>query len=73
MTDILQQTKKIGVRERIRLVQKIWDSIVEDTEDLPVPEWHKKELERRHAKYIDNPDPVLSWNQVKENVRHKNI
>ena len=73
MTEILQQTKKIGVSERIRLVQEIWDSIVEDTEDLPVPEWHRNELERRHAKYIGNPDSVLSWDQVKENVKQKNV
>jgi putative addiction module component (TIGR02574 family) len=51
----------------LKLVQDIWDSIAASPADVPVPEWHKAELDRR----LDHPDPGanLSWDQVRERLR----
>ncbi len=58
---------KLPVQERIQLVQEIWDSIAVTPEQVPVPEWHKRELDRR----LDNPDPgpSLSWEETRERIR----
>jgi putative addiction module component (TIGR02574 family) len=58
---------RLPVAERLKLVQDIWDSIAASPADVPVPEWHKAELDRR----LDHPDPGanLSWDQVRERLR----
>ena len=35
------------IQQRIQLVEDIWDSIAEIPEAVQIPEWHKKELEKR--------------------------
>jgi len=39
--------------ERLQLVEDIWDSLAADAGQIPVPDWHKRELDRRAA----NPSP----------------
>ncbi len=73
MINIVEETKKIGIKKRIELVHKIWDGIVEETQEIPVPDWHKEELERRNEKYMKNPESGLSWEKVKENIRDNNV
>ena len=35
--------------ERLRLVEEIWDSLAASVSELPVPDWHREELDRRLA------------------------
>ena len=44
-TDIEQ----LSVPQRLDLIARLWDSIPDTAEALPVPEWHRQELERRLA------------------------
>ena len=39
--------------ERLQLVEDIWDSLAADAAQIPVPDWHRRELDRRTA----NPSP----------------
>ena len=43
----------LSVPERIQLVEDIWDSLAAHAGQIPVPDWHKRELDRRAA----NPSP----------------
>ncbi|MBL7648341.1 MAG: addiction module protein [Candidatus Hydrogenedentes bacterium] len=37
---------KIGLADRLLLVEDVWDSIADENESLPMPEWHRRELDR---------------------------
>ena len=54
---------RLPAAERLKLVEEIWDSLAATPEDVPIPEWHKAELDRR----LDNPapGPSLSWDEVR--------
>ena len=56
---------RLGVEERLALVEEIWDSIVADTAALPLTEPQRAELERRIADDDANPDDVTPWEEVK--------
>ena len=32
--------------QRLELIARLWDSIPDSLEDLPIPDWHRHELER---------------------------
>jgi putative addiction module component (TIGR02574 family) len=33
--------------EKLDLIERLWDSLVSTHEDIPIPDWHREELDRR--------------------------
>ena len=58
----------IPIDQRIQLVEDIWDSIAEVPQSVKVPDWHKKEIEKRLESYYANPDEESPWAEVKERI-----
>lgn len=56
---------RLSVAERMRLVEEIWDSIVEESDELEVPQSHLDELDRRLAAHRADPLAGSSWHDVK--------
>jgi len=53
-------------KERFELLADVWDSFAAEPEAVPVPDWHRAELDRRLA----NPDPGhLTWTEVQKQSR----
>ncbi len=40
---------RLSPDERLQLVEEIWDSLAAEPSQVPIPEWHRKELDRRLA------------------------
>lgn len=58
--------------EKLQLVEDLWDDLAATPADIPVPDWHKEELARRKASLKDNPDSLVSWEEVKAQIRSRN-
>jgi putative addiction module component (TIGR02574 family) len=56
---------RLGVEERIALVEEIWDSIAADSAAVPLTAPQRDELDHRLADHVANPDDVVSWDEVK--------
>jgi putative addiction module component (TIGR02574 family) len=56
---------RLSVAERLALVQKIWDSIAVDPDQVPLTEAQRQELDRRADNDDANPDDVVPREQVK--------
>ena len=56
---------RLGVEDRLALVQEIWDSIgaAESEGSLPT-DGQRRELERRLAASLARPDDVVPWEEV---------
>jgi putative addiction module component (TIGR02574 family) len=67
MTPSLQELgiDRLTGPERLDLIAAIWDSIPDTPEALPVPEWHRQELERRLA----TPSTGTPWEEVRARLR----
>ena len=57
----------LPVRDRLKLVQDIWDSIYAHPELLPVTDAQKGELDRRIAAYSEAPQGT-SWNDLQQRL-----
>jgi putative addiction module component (TIGR02574 family) len=72
MTQIMTEIKdilKLSVDDRIHLVQTIWDSIAADTEVSEISDEHKQLLDERLEAHKNNPNDVVSWDEVKKSVK----
>jgi putative addiction module component (TIGR02574 family) len=58
---LLDEILRLPADERLKLVEDIWDSIAANPSQVPVPEWHKTELDRRLA---ESDPQLLSWEEV---------
>ena len=72
MNTEFSQLFKLGRAERLQLVEDLWDSIVQEEADLPVPDWKRDELRRRKERFLKHPNSGRTWNQVKQSARTQN-
>ena len=61
----------LSVEQRLELIGELWDSIPDSLESLPVPEWHREELERRLTNADADPEAAIPWQQVRKRLREK--
>jgi putative addiction module component (TIGR02574 family) len=61
----------MSVPDRLRLIEEIWDSITESADELPVPEAHRQELDRRLAACDADPAAGSPWEEVKARLWRK--
>jgi putative addiction module component (TIGR02574 family) len=64
---LLDEILRLPADQRLKLVEDIWDSLAASPTDVPVPQWHLDELDRRLA----NPEEraTLTWEQVQARLK----
>ncbi|MBI4002579.1 MAG: addiction module protein [Nitrospira defluvii] len=61
----------LSVDERIDFVQSLWDRIAANSEQVPVPEWHRQIIRERLEAYRANPAVGRSWTDVRTDIERK--
>ena len=61
----------LTVQQRLELIGELWDSIPDSVDALPIPEWHREELERRLAAADTDPEGAIPWEEVKRRLHEK--
>lgn len=64
----VREIMKLSTADRLRLVEKIWNSILNSPQDLPLTGAQKSELDRRLADHRSDPDAGRSWEEVCESL-----
>jgi putative addiction module component (TIGR02574 family) len=62
---------KLNLADKLLLVEDVWDSIADDSESLPMPEWHRRELERRSEAYRKGEIMLQDSEDVHQAIREK--
>ena len=71
MTDDLRAAVlALPVDEKLKLVEKLWDSIHED-ELPPLTEAQFEELERRRKKLEENPETGIPWDEFYRRLQER--
>ena len=56
--------EELSVRERLDLIEKIWNSLPRQLDPTEVPEWHLAVLAERRAAAAANPQAGRPWREV---------
>lgn len=59
----------MSIDERLDRIGRLWDSLPDSLEDLPVPECHRDELECRIAAADAAPGDIVSWEDFKKKLQ----
>jgi putative addiction module component (TIGR02574 family) len=69
--ELKSEINGLALSEKLLLVEDIWNSIAADNGDIPMPEWQKKELDRRYREYKEGKLQLHDWEAVHEELRAK--
>jgi putative addiction module component (TIGR02574 family) len=62
---------RLSTRERLELIEQIWDSLPESVKPEEVPDWHLVELARRRTEAQARPGEGRPWREALEAVRNR--
>jgi len=63
---------QLSLAERLDRISELWDSIPDSLEELPMPEWHREELERRLAAADADPEAAIPLD-IKQRCEGKRV
>ncbi|WP_293620789.1 addiction module protein [Salinisphaera sp.] len=64
----IEEIIRLPVSERLRVIERLWDSVVLEPEKVDVPDWHRKELRRRLNAYESKPKEGNAWQDVRQRL-----
>ncbi len=63
--------RNLEVSEKLILVEEVWDDIAKSSGELPLPEWQKRELNKRLSAYDQGATETKDLHQVHDALRTK--
>lgn len=66
---IKHEINSLDVKDKIRLVEEIWDQIAKENNSIPLPEWQKKELDRRYEEYKSGNEELHDVQAIHDELR----
>lgn len=65
---LTKELRKLTTTEKLRLAESLWDQVSAEGETMPVPESHKRVLNRRLADHLKAPASALSLGEFRERL-----
>jgi len=70
-SNLVDTAKRLPLAERIELVEALWESITVEGYEPPLTTEQAAELDRRLEAHQRNPNDVVSWESIKEDLLHR--
>jgi putative addiction module component (TIGR02574 family) len=67
----IPEIKGLSTPEKILLVEDLWDSIASNESEVPVPQSHIAELDKRLAKHESHHGALLSLEELQRRVESR--
>jgi putative addiction module component (TIGR02574 family) len=64
----IPEIARLSVPERILLLEDLWESIASEPSNVPVPQSHRAELDRRLAAYEKGPGKLLTLEDLRQRI-----
>jgi len=64
----IPQLQGLSIGEKLQLVEEFWDEIAEAGEAVPLPEWHKRALDKSLEEHRKNPREGSSWEEARARI-----
>ena len=63
--------KRMGLTEKLRLMEALWDDLCGREEEIPIPDWHKTVLDERERQIAEGKAKFVDWETAKESIRKR--
>lgn len=59
----------LSPEQRLQLIGELWDSL--DQRDIPIPDWHKAEIDRRMALIESGETEWFTLDEIEAGIDHR--
>jgi putative addiction module component (TIGR02574 family) len=63
------ELQKLPLRERLMMMETLWESIAPLEDEIEVPQWHKNLLDEREKLVREGKAKFVDWETAKEQIR----
>ena len=67
LTEIPEVTA-LSTQEKIVLLEELWDTIRDRQDQIPVPDSHKAELDKRFNRHLKYPGEILTLDELRSRI-----
>ncbi len=65
----ITEIRKMPIRERLEVMEQIWDSLRDEGHELPSPEWHGSVLSGRRERIESGKATFMTFDELKSTFR----
>jgi hypothetical protein len=65
----LEQIRELPLREKLLVMEAIWDDLSRDEKNLEVPQWHKDILDEREHLRSEGESKFVDWEDAKRQIK----
>lgn len=70
LTEIPEVTT-LSTQEKIVLLEELWDTIRDRQDQIPVPDSHKTELDKRFNRHVKFPGEILTLDELRRGIESR--
>lgn len=67
----ISEVRQLPIREKIEMMEVLWEDLRARVESAPVPEAHQRLLDERRSAVEAGTEEVLEWDKVKDDLRSR--
>ena len=60
---------QLPLREKLLVMEAIWDDLSRQEQDLEVPQWHQDLLDKRERLLAEGKAQFVDWEQAKRQIK----
>jgi putative addiction module component (TIGR02574 family) len=68
---LAKEVSKLNIAEKIRLVEDLWDEVAVQTDELQVPDSHKRLLDARLAAHLNSPKAAITLAEFRRRLARR--
>ena len=65
------EIKNLSRKEKLQIMENIWQDLLNDDEEISSPEWHQVVLRETEERLSSGQETVFDWKTAKKNLREK--
>lgn len=63
--------KNLSIAEKLALMERIWDDLSREQENIPSPDWHGDLLAERIKDVKEGRTDFVEWDEAKQRLRER--
>ena len=64
------ETKHLSREEKLRVMEAIWEDLLNEEEQIESPDWHKKALQETEHRLSSGQEKIVDWQDAKKEFRY---
>jgi hypothetical protein len=65
----IEQIHQMPLREKLLVMEAIWDDISREEQELDLPQWHKDALDERERMVAEGKAHFIDWEEAKKQIK----